>query len=275
MNNVDIKEVVRKGYAEIAKRGDACCSPVSSCCDKPYKIKDISKNIGYSDNEIASAPEGANLGLGCGNPVALASIKSGQTVLDLGSGAGFDAFLAANRVGKYGRVIGIDMTPEMITKARTNAVKGGYQNVEFRLGEIENIPLVDNYIDVIISNCVINLSLDKKRVFQEVFRVLKSGGSFMVSDIVLLEDLPSFIKESVVAYVGCISGAMLKRDYLTAIKQVGFKDIKILKETLFPIDCIINDPNAKVVIDKLKLIQGDINNFSSSIISIKLRARKL
>jgi SAM-dependent methyltransferase len=223
---------------------------------------------------MESVPKGANLGLGCGNPVALASIESGQTILDLGSGAGFDAFLAANRVGKYGRVIGIDMTPEMITKARTNAVNGGYQNVEFRLGEIENIPLADNYVDVIISNCVINLSPDKKKVFQEVFRVLKPSGRFMVSDIVLLEDLPSFMKESVVAYVGCVVGAMLKRDCLTAIKQVGFQGITILEETLFPIDCITNDPNAKVVIDKLKLTQGDINNLSSSIASIKLRARK-
>ena len=221
-----------------------------------------------------SVPEGANLGLGCGNPVALASLKEGETILDLGSGAGFDAFLSANRVGKNGRVIGVDMTPEMIARARANAVKGGYKNVEFRLGEIENIPAADNSIDAIISNCVINLSPDKKSVFQEAFRALKPGGRLMVSDIVLLKDLPDFIRESVAAYVGCISGAMLKNNYLATIEQAGFQEVKVLDETLFPVDCITNDPTAGAVIENLKLTKEDINSFSNSVVSIKVQAIK-
>lgn len=274
MKNEDVRKVVRNGYAEIAKRGNSCCASASSCCSQPSQIEDTSKKIGYSDEEMDSVPEGANLGLGCGNPVALASLKEGETVLDLGSGAGFDAFLAANRVGKDGRVIGVDMTPEMMAKARANAEKGGYQNVEFRLGEIENIPAADNSVDAIISNCVINLSPDKKSVFREAFRVLKPGGRLMVSDIVLLKELPDFIRESVAAYVGCISGAMLKNDYLATIKQAGFQGVKVLDETLFPIDCITNDPTARAVIENLKLTKEDIKGFSNSVVSIKVQAIK-
>jgi arsenite methyltransferase len=171
-------------------------------------------------------PEGANLGLGCGNPVALASLKKGEVVLDLGAGAGLDCFLAANKVGKTGKVIGVDMTPEMIDAARGNAQKNNYKNVEFRLGEIENLPVADNFVDVIISNCVINLSPDKPRVFQEAYRALKPGGRLMVSDMVLLKELPKAIKDSVEAYVGCIAGASMKDDYLKLIKDAGFKSVK-------------------------------------------------
>jgi arsenite methyltransferase len=171
-------------------------------------------------------PEGANLGLGCGNPVALATLKKGETVLDLGSGAGFDAFLSANRVGKTGRVIGVDMTPEMMETACENAKKGGYKNVEFRLGDIESLPVDDNSIDVIISNCVINLSPDKPKVFKEAFRALKPGGRLMVSDIVLLKELPASLKESAEAYVGCVAGASKKDEYLKMIKDAGFKSVK-------------------------------------------------
>ena len=274
MKDKDIRKVVREGYAEIAKMGNSCCPPVSSCCGQPSQIEDTSKKIGYSDDEMDSVPEGANLGLGCGNPVALASLKEGEIILDLGSGAGFDAFLAANRVGKNGRVIGVDMTPEMIASARANAEKGGYKNVEFRLGEIENIPAADNSIDAVISNCVINLSPDKRSVFREVFRVLKPGGRLMVSDIVLLKELLGFIRESVAAYVGCISGAMLKKDYLATIKQAGFQEIKLLDETLFPIDCITNDPTAKAVINKSQANKDDIKSFSNSVVSIKVQAIK-
>jgi len=274
MKGEEIRKVVREGYAEIAKKGDSCCAPVSSCCGQPSQIEDTSKKIGYSDDEMDSVPEGANLGLGCGNPVALASLKEGETILDLGSGAGFDAFLAANRVGKNGRVIGVDMTPEMIAKARANAEKDGYKNVEFRLGEIENIPAADNSVDAIISNCVINLSPDKRGVFREAFRVLKPSGRLMVSDIVLLKELPGFIRKSVAAYVGCISGAMLKKDYLATIKQAGFQEIKVLDETLFPIDCITNDPTAKAVINKSQANKDDIKSFSNSVVSIKVQAIK-
>ena len=235
MKKSKIKKKVREGYAKIAKKERSCCAPTSPCGGADL-AQTVSKNIGYTDEELGSVPEGANLGLGCGNPVALASLAEGETVLDLGSGAGFDCFLAANKVGKVGKVIGVDMTPEMIEKARENAQKGNYRNVEFRLGEIENIPAADNSVDAVISNCVINLSPDKGRVFQETFRVLKPGGRLMVSDIVLLKELPDFIKSSIAAYVGCVSGALMKDDYLGAIRKAGFQEVKIIDEAAFPID---------------------------------------
>lgn len=274
MKEEEIKKVVREGYAQIAKRGGSCCTPVNSCCSQPTQAEDISKKIGYTDEELSAVPEGANLGLGCGNPVALVSLKEGETVLDLGSGAGFDSFLAANKVGQSGKVIGMDMTPEMVSKARANAKAGNYKNVEFRLGEIENIPAADNSVDVIISNCVINLSPDKKRVFNEAFRVLKPGGRLMVSDIVLLKELPDFIKQSVAAYVGCISGALLKNDSLEAIRAAGFQEVTILDETLFPIDCMANDPTAKAVINKLKATKEDLKNIENSVASVKVSGVK-
>jgi len=274
MKDTDIRKVVREGYAEIARKYNSCCAPSNLCCIQPAQAEDISKKIGYSEAEMASVPEGANLGLGCGNPVVLASLKEGETVLDLGSGAGFDAFLAANRVGDSGRVIGVDMTPEMIVKARANAEKGEYKNVEFRLGEIENLPAADSSVDVIISNCVINLSPDKKSVFQEASRVLKPAGRLMVSDIVLLKELPDSIRESATAYVGCIAGAMLKSDYLKTIKQAGFQKVNVIEETGFPIDCIASDPTARSVIENLNITEEDIKNFSNTVKSIKVQAIK-
>ncbi|OGP74967.1 MAG: arsenite S-adenosylmethyltransferase, partial [Deltaproteobacteria bacterium RBG_16_50_11] len=201
----DIKEIVKEGYAKVAKQGSSCCGPGSSCCGSADLAEDISRRIGYSEEEITGVPEGANLGLGCGNPVALASLREGDTVLDLGSGAGFDCFLAANKVGKKGKVIGVDMTPEMIEKAKENAKKSNYRNVEFRRGDIETLPVDDDSIDVVMSNCVINLSPDKAKVFKEAFRALKPGGRLTISDIVLLKELPGFVKESIEAYVGCVS----------------------------------------------------------------------
>ena len=237
-----IKEIVKSRYAKVALKSLPCCGPRKSCCTSSVSTEDISRKVGYDDKDLNSVPEGANLGLGCGNPVALASLKEGDIVLDLGSGAGFDAFLAAARVGKSGKVIGVDMTPEMIEKARANAVKGGFQNVEFRLGEIENLPVSDDEVDVIISNCVINLSLDKEQVFKEAFRVLRPGGRMMVSDLVLLKELPGAVKRSVEAYVGCIAGAIMKDLYLAAVKAAGFSDVKLAGEDIYPVRLAVKTP---------------------------------
>ncbi len=273
MKKNNIKKIVRQGYTEVAKSNRSCCAPKDSCGCTLTGEK-ISQNIGYSDDDIRVVPGGANLGLGCGNPVALASLKKGETVLDLGSGAGFDCFLAAQRVGKRGKVIGIDMTPEMVKKARANAKKGDYNHVEFRLGEIENLPVANNSIDVIISNCVINLSPDKKKVFKEAFRVLKPGGRLMVSDLVLETELPDFIKNSVETYVGCLSGAIIKESYLKYIKETGFSHIKVIDETHFPVEDMLNDVTAKAVIENLKMKPEKIKEVAKSVVSIKIAAIK-
>jgi SAM-dependent methyltransferase len=229
MDEIKIKGKVRKNYARIAKKKSSYCS--ISCCQAADKGRGCNKLI-YAVEELEPLPESV-FSLGCGNPVGLASLKEGETVLDLGSGSGLDCFLASRRVGEKGRVIGVDMTPEMIDTARKNARKGNYSNVEFRLGEIENLPVADNSVDVIISNCVINLSPNKKRVFEEAFRVLKPYGRLIISDIVLLKELPKGIRESEKAYVSCISGAVLKDEYLELIKNAGFKDVKVVEEVHF------------------------------------------
>ncbi|MBA7564147.1 Arsenite methyltransferase [subsurface metagenome] len=274
MEDGKIKKVVREGYAKIAKQSSSCCAPVNSCCGSTDLAQDISKSIGYTEEELKAVPEGANLGLGCGNPVALASLREGETVLDLGSGAGFDCFLAASKVGENGRVIGVDMTPEMLEKARENASKGKYTNVEFRLGEIENLPVADNSVDIVISNCVINLAPDKRRVFAEAFRVLKPGGRLMISDMVLLKELPDFIKKSIEAYIGCLSGAMMRDEYIGTIKTAGFQEVSIIDETSFPIEGIANDPTAKAIIENLEIPPEKIKEVASSVISIKVNGIK-
>jgi SAM-dependent methyltransferase len=274
MKEEAIKKIVREGYAKIAQKQNSCCTPVSSCCGNVDRAKQISKRIGYAEEEFQMVPEGANLGLGCGNPVALASLKEGETVLDLGAGAGFDCFLAANQVGKKGKVIGVDMTPEMLDRARENARKGNYENVEFRLGEIENLPVPDNQVDVIISNCVINLSPDKKRVFQEAFRALKPGGRLMVSDIVLLKELPKFIKDSVEAYVGCISGAILKDEYIRTIKEAGFQDVRIVDQASFSLEGLANDPTGRAILEKLNIQPEKAQKIVSPVVSIKVEGIK-
>ena len=270
MEDKQIKKVVREGYAKIAKQESSCCGSASPCCGNTDLAQDISKQIGYTDEELEAVPEGANLGLGCGNPVALASLREGETVLDLGSGAGFDCFLAAEKVGEQGKVIGVDMTPEMIERARENARKGNYANVEFRLGEIENLPVADNAADVLISNCVINLVSDKRRVFKETFRVLKPGGRFMISDVVLLKELPAFIKNSIEAYIGCISGAIMRDEYISAIEAAGFHKVSIIDEMPFPIDCMTNDPTAKALIETLNIPLEEVREVATSVISIKV-----
>ena len=270
----EVKKVVREGYAKVAKGSGSCCGPAaSSCCGAPT-AKDTSRRIGYSDDEIAAAPEGANLGLGCGNPIALASLKEGEVVLDLGSGAGFDCFLAAKQVGAKGRVIGVDMTPEMLEKARENARKAGVKNVEFRLGEIENLPVADNSVDAVISNCVINLAPDKTRVFAEAYRALKPGGRLMVSDLVLTAPLPKAVQDSVSAYVGCVAGASLKTDYLRAIEHAGFKNVQVASEQPFPADLMVSDPTAQAVVKDLKVTPEEAGRIAATVVSMKVSAHK-
>ncbi len=234
----------------------------------------VSKMIGYREYEINAVPDGANLGLGCGNPTALASLKEGERVRDLGSGAGFDCFLAAKKVGTTGKVIGVDMTPEMLDKARSNAKKGKYTNVEFRLGEIENLPVADSSVDVIISNCVINLAPDKKRVFNEAFRVLAPKGRLIVSDIVLLKKLPESVQKDAEAYSGCISGAEIKENYLELIKQAGFQEVKILHENNYPLKYIISEPEAHEIIKRLGLTKEEVRELANSLVSISVFAIK-
>jgi arsenite methyltransferase len=274
MKDDEIKKNVREGYARVAKQSTSCCATASPCCSGADMAQNISRAIGYSEEELKSVPEGANLGLGCGNPVALASLKKGETVLDLGSGAGFDCFLAADRVGNKGKVIGVDMTPEMLEKARENARKGNYENVEFRLGEIENLPVADNSVNTIISNCVINLAPDKNRVFKEAFRALKPGGRLMVSDIVLLKELPASIKNSIQAYVGCLAGASMKDDYLKTIKAAGFRKVKVLEETAFPIESMANDPTALAIIKDSGLSLQKVKEAVDSVLSVKVSGVK-
>jgi ubiquinone/menaquinone biosynthesis C-methylase UbiE len=270
----DIRLEVSKSYGKVAQAGGSCCPPASGCGCGSASPVGVSKQIGYSEEDVNSVPDGANLGLGCGNPVALASLKQGETVLDLGSGGGFDCFLAAERVGENGRVIGIDMTPEMIARARDNARKGGYRNVEFRLDEIEHLPVADGSVDAIISNCVINLVPDKSEAFRETFRVLKSGGRLMISDIVLLQELPPVLKESIAAYVGCLSGALPKEDYMGKIKEAGFRDASITSEKAYPVEIIISDPAVKSVVESMNIPADKLEELVSSIISITVSARK-
>lgn len=230
----EIKRAVRDGYSRIAKEA-SCCS--GSCCGEGPAVE-VSRRIGYTDEEMLSAPPESNLGLGCGNPVAIASLKRGEYVLDMGSGAGFDCFLAARAVGPEGMVIGVDMTSEMVERARANAMKGGYRNVDFRQGELENLPVADNYVDVVISNCVINLVPDKRRAFREAFRVLKPGGRMIVSDVVLKEEIPDSVRGSREAYVGCLAGAVTVEEYIDAVRSAGFEDVSILGESPFPVECL-------------------------------------
>jgi SAM-dependent methyltransferase len=219
-----IKEAVKKRYSEFAEKGTSCCPTCN------YDVAEQAKKIGYSEKELEQLPKEAVMGLGCGNPTALAELKEGETVLDLGAGAGIDVFLAAKRVGPKGYVIGVDMTETMIEKANKTAQRDGYKNVEFRLGEIENLPVKDNSIDVIISNCVINLSPNKLKTYKEAYRVLKAGGRILISDLVTEGDLPDRIKRNFDAWAACISGAMKKKEYLNVIRKAGFKEISIVAE---------------------------------------------
>ena len=274
MEEKDIKNVVREKYGNIAAASGSCCS-TASCCGDGNSLAQMGQRIGYSEAELTAVPEGANLGLGCGNPIALASLKEGETVLDLGSGAGFDCFLAAGRVGSTGKVIGVDMTPEMLERARENARKDNIENVEFRQGDIEHLPVEDGCVDVIISNCVINLAPDKGRVFSEAFRVLKPGGRLMVSDIVLTKPLPEFVKNSIAAYIGCVAGASLREDYLEAMRQAGFENVTVQGETPFPVDCLTTDPMISGLAEAMNLSREELaRRATETVLSVRVSGIK-
>lgn len=225
----EIREFIRKNYTKVALKGSqgGCCSGGCSCNGAPMNIDEVSSRIGYSKEELLNVPSEANMGLGCGNPIAIAALKQGEVVLDLGSGGGLDCFLARKQVGDTGYVIGVDMTPDMVKLARENAKKSGYTNMEFRLGEIEHLPVKDGSVDVIISNCVINLSLDKEQVFKDAYRVLKPGGRLSISDVVATAELPENIKQDLSLTAGCISGASYIEDIKAMLHNAGFKDIRL------------------------------------------------
>lgn len=277
MDNEQIQQHVKSGYASIVKQNTkkSFLPNFFQCCDPKEVAADIGKQIGYSEDELSNVPEYANLGIGCGNPTALASIKKGETILDLGSGAGFDCFLASRETGETGKVIGVDITPEMVAQAKKNAEKGNYKNVEFKVGEIENLPIESNSIDLIISNCVINLSKQKKQVFKEAYRVTKPTGRIMISDIILLNDLPEYIKNSIEGHLACLAGAVRKEDYLEAIIEAGFTEISVDKQSPFPIELMLNDPIAKKIVNENNLTETEVKEIANSIASISIRAIKL
>jgi arsenite methyltransferase len=227
-NEEGIRNEVRTHYGQVARTGGSCCGP-TCCTPESPKVDpaETARRLGYAADDVTAAPEGANLGLGCGNPQAIASLQPGETVVDLGSGGGFDCFLAARQVGATGRVIGVDMTADMIARARDNATRAGHPNVEFRLGEIEHLPVADRMADVIMSNCVINLSPDKPSVFREAFRVLRPGGRLAISDVVALRPLPESVKGDLALYTGCVAGAATIEETTSLLQQAGFVEIEV------------------------------------------------
>jgi arsenite methyltransferase len=256
----DVRTVVRERYAVAAENSGSLCG-CGTCCGGAQDVDAVAQQIGYKLEDLKNIPAGANLGLGCGNPLQYAQVKAGETVLDLGCGAGFDCFLASREVGNEGHVIGVDMTPKMLDKARANATKVECTNTEFRLGEIEHLPVADDSVDVIISNCVVNLSPDKPQVFREAFRVLKPGGRMLISDLVLRRMPSEKLKNSVEAYVGCVAGALMKEDYLSQIEIAGFRDIVIVDQSTYDVG--------------LEVIEDDLRKEAlEAVVSIKVRAVK-
>jgi arsenite methyltransferase len=266
------KQAVRDRYARAATKGTGCCEP--SCCGdaSTTTAEDVSQSIGYSSEELAGLPEDANLGLGCGNPTAIASLEEGQTVLDLGSGGGIDCFLAAKQVGARGQVIGVDMTPEMIDRARANARKGGYDNVEFRLGEIEALPVADGSVDVIISNCVLNLSTDKPRVLAEAYRVLRPGGRVVVSDMVSDLPVPEVLQNDLDAVAACLPTH--REEYLRQFREAGFADVAITEEKPYPTEFILSDPGVRVYLEAHPDEVEALTAFAGSIAGAHFQATK-
>ena len=270
-----VRTAVREGYAKIAEKDGSCCSGVSCCGSNAEDSVQLAKYVGYSAEELAALPEGANMGLSCGNPNALASLKPGEVVLDLGSGGGFDVFIAARNVGAAGRAIGVDMTPEMLVKARKNIAgyrkRSGLDNVEFRLGEIEHLPVADNSVDVVISNCVINLSPDKPQVWREIARVLKPGGRVAVSDLALLKPLPAEVLSMVEALVGCVAGAVLVSETERMAREAPLADIRLNpKKDYVKAMTDWNDPLYKKIVEHLPAGAGP----GDYITSLEVTARK-
>jgi arsenite methyltransferase len=263
-----IVEAIKTMYASVVTHNSPCG------CQPPVSNREMSTLYGYSEQQLDAVPNDANLGLGCGNPLAYAGIRPGDTVLDLGSGAGMDAFIASPLVGETGLVIGVDMTPEMVERATLNAARNGYGNVDFRLGRIEELPLDDASVDLVTSNCVINLSTDKPAVFREAFRVLKPGGRLMVSDIVLLAPLPEAVRGSVESYVRCIAGAILKEEYLETIRQAGFEEVSVIGETIFPVEMALAHPGLKSAAEELRIPMDELEKLAGSVASMKVSARK-
>ena len=270
------RAAVRERYARAATTGEGCCGPsdcgAASPGADPTTADEISCAVGYDESELTRVPEGANLGLGCGNPVALASLSPGESVLDLGSGAGFDCFLAADRVGPSGRVIGVDMTPEMVARARANAATGDYANVEFRLGEIEALPVRDASVDVVISNCVLNLSADRPRVLAEVMRVLRPGGRFMISDLVSVQAVPGFIAASKESLVGCLPVQVA--EYEADLVAAGFAEVIVEPRQRYPSEHILGDPRVRSVIEREPWREGEVRDFVESILGGTIAAVK-
>lgn len=263
-----LRETVREGYAELAQSvtGEGG-GPL------PY-VQVVSHAMGYSDAQLQAVPDGANLGFGCGNPTAIDALRPGDVVVDLGSGAGMDAFLAARQVGPTGRVIGVDMTEVMLSKARDNARKGGYANVEFRAGMIEELPIAGESVDVVLSNCVINLSPEKPRVFAEAYRVLKPGGRLMVSDLVLERELPREVLQSVAAYLGCVGGASLRSDYLRCIELAGFRGIVVTAEKSGAEAFALDDPAVAQAVQHLGITLSQARTYMAAVTSLHVFARK-
>lgn len=268
----NMKNIVREFYGKIASGMTQACGPGVACGLPEHFNVEAGRRIGYAMEDLQSVPEAANLGLGCANPVAVAVLRKGDSALDLGCGAGLDCFLAADRVGPAGRIIGVDLTPEMVERARENTAKGPYGQVEFREGDIEELPFENASLDVILSNCSINLAPDKDKVFAEAWRVLKPTGKLIVADIALLEPLPDILTGAVDLYVGCLAGAMIKGDCLEAIRAAGFKEVGIVRESPIPIDFIGHDSVWKVV--RISLIDAEIAALEKSVLSILVTAKK-
>lgn len=258
MKESEIKEQVKHNYGRIAKKS-AGYNTSCGCGCSPQSMDELSFLMGYTEDELKNIPKESNMGLGCGNPTSLASLRKGETVLDLGSGGGIDAFLAAQKVGETGYVIGVDMTKEMVKKAKDIAQKNGYHNVEFRLGEIENLPVDNDSVNVIISNCVINLSPNKERVFQEAYRVLKPAGRILISDIVTEGNIPKQLQKSISAWVGCVAGAMEKSHYLSTIRNAGFEKVKVVSEKSFTIT-FSNELKATLTSIQIEAIKRNVSD---------------